>query len=173
MTETNALYKLSMLYMLSRVDFPLSTNRLSFFLLSNNYTDYFTLQQDLGELLDDGYVEKELVHGKTLYYLTDEGRTVLKLMKKEISDSMCHDIDEYIKENRIPMHEDYAVQSHCYQLDLTHYVSNLVIEEDGSKLLEINIASSTQNMAEQICANWKEQSEAVYPMLLSTLMKKK
>lgn len=172
MTETNALYKLSMLYMLSRVDFPISTNRLSFFLLSNNYTDYFTLQQDLGELLVDGYVSKELVHGKTLYSLTDEGRTALKLMKNEISDQMCRDIDDYIKENRIPMHEDYSIQSHCYQLDLTHYVSNLVIEEDGSKILEINIASSTQKLAEQICANWKEQSEEVYPLLLGALLKK-
>jgi len=172
MTETNALYKLSTLYMLSRVDFPISTNRLSFFLLKNNYTDYFTFQQGLGELLDDGYVSKTLIHGKTMYSVTDEGRNTIHMLKREISEDMRNDIDAYIRENKVPMHEDFAVQSHSYQLDLEHYISNLIIEENGTKILEMNIATSTADEADLICANWKESSEELYPLLLSKLLKK-
>lgn len=172
MRETNAIYKISILYMLSRAEYPISTNRLSFFLLKNNYTNYFIFQQDLGELIDDGYVTKDFVHGKTLYSLTEDGRTALKLMKNEISESMKLDIDEYLKDNRLQIHEDFAVKSHSYQLDLTHFVSNLVIEEDKEKLLEINIAVGDKAQADRICANWKEQSEDIYPMLLGALLKK-
>lgn len=172
MTETNALYKLSTLYMLSRADYPISTNRLSFFLLKNNYTDYFTFQQGLGELLDDGYVSKALIHGKTMYSVTEEGRNTIHMLKKEISENMREDIDAYIKENKLPIHEDYAVQSHSYQLDLQHYIANLIIEENGFKILEMNVATATEDEAELICANWRESSEELYPLLLSRLMKK-
>lgn len=173
MTETNVLYKLSTLYMLSKVDFPISTNRLSFFLLQKNYTDYFTFQQGLGELLDDGYVHKELVHGKTLYSITDEGHDAIGFLKKEISQDMRREIEEYIKENKVPMHEDCSITSRSYQLDLTHYMANLVVEEDGVKIIELNIATTTEDEAERICANWKESNEEIYPLLLSMLMKKK
>lgn len=173
MEEINALYRLSTLYMLSRVEFPISTNRLSFFLLQQNYTDYFTFQQGLGELLYDGYVKKELVHGKTLYSITDAGRDAIGYLKKEISADMRNDIDNYIRENRMPMHEDCSIVSKSYQLDLTHYMANLVVEEEGIKILEMNIATTTAEEADRICANWKESNEEIYPMLIDMLMKNK
>ena len=106
MKETNKVYKLSVLYMLSKVDMPLTTNRLSFFLLKDDYTDYFTFQQDLGELLCDGYIMSTESHGKTLYSITAEGRNAITLLSSEISDAMKKDLESYIKENKFSMHED-------------------------------------------------------------------
>lgn len=49
-SDSMTLYKLMILYMLSRVNFPLNNNQISEFMLSNNYTDYFTLQEVLNDL---------------------------------------------------------------------------------------------------------------------------
>ena len=44
MSETFTLYKLIILYMLNKVDFPLTTSQISEFVLDKGYTTYFKLQ---------------------------------------------------------------------------------------------------------------------------------
>lgn len=172
MNETNMIYKLSSLYILSRVDFPLSTNSLCLFLLERKYTDYFTFQQGMAELIDDKYINKKQVHDKVLYTITDEGRNAIDLLKNELSPELRQEIDEYIIENKFPMHEDISVLSNYYQQDINHFISHLYIEENGHRILELNVLASTADEAESICSNWKKSSEELYPMLMSTLLKK-
>ena len=50
MTDALTLYKLIILYMLDRVDFPLTNSQISEFILDKGYTDYFKLQQAISEL---------------------------------------------------------------------------------------------------------------------------
>ena len=66
MAETFTLYKLIVLYMLDRVDFPLTTSQISEFILDKGYTTYFRLQSALAELK---YDLKEEVSVKSDYYL--------------------------------------------------------------------------------------------------------
>ena len=49
MAETYTLYKLIVLYMLDKVDFPLTTSQISEFILEKEYTTYFKLQETLAE----------------------------------------------------------------------------------------------------------------------------
>ena len=66
MAETFTLYKLIVLYMLDRVDFPLTTSQISEFILDKGYTTYFRLQSALAELTDSGLLKIELTHNRTL-----------------------------------------------------------------------------------------------------------
>ena len=50
MSETFTLYKLIILYMLNKVDFPLTTSQISEFVLDKGYTTYFKLQEAISEL---------------------------------------------------------------------------------------------------------------------------
>ena len=50
--DTLMLYKLMVLYMLNKVDFPLTNSQISEFILDKGYTNYFTLQQALHDLSD-------------------------------------------------------------------------------------------------------------------------
>ena len=52
MSETFTLYKLIILYMLDKVDFPLTNAQISEFILNKGYTTYFKLQQALSELTE-------------------------------------------------------------------------------------------------------------------------
>ena len=70
MTETLTLYKLIILYMLKKVDFPLTTSQISEFILDKGYTTYFKLQGALSEMLDSELLRVESTHNRTLYHLT-------------------------------------------------------------------------------------------------------
>ena len=50
--DSMVLYKLIILYMLDRVDFPLTNSQISEFVLTKKYTNYFTLQESINDLID-------------------------------------------------------------------------------------------------------------------------
>ena len=65
MSEPFTLYKLIILYMLDKVDFPLTNAQISGFILDKGYTTYFKLQQALSELTESGFIREEATHSRT------------------------------------------------------------------------------------------------------------
>ena len=61
MAEPLTLYKLIVLYMMKKVDFPLTNAQISEFILDKGYTTYFKLQQAISELIDSEFVEEETI----------------------------------------------------------------------------------------------------------------
>ena len=57
-SEPLTLYKLMVLYMLKRVNFPLSNGQMSEFFLDKSYTNYFTFQQVISELQEAVLINK-------------------------------------------------------------------------------------------------------------------
>ena len=49
--DTLTLYKLIILYILDKVDFPLTNAQVSDFILEKEYTNYFNIQQAISELI--------------------------------------------------------------------------------------------------------------------------
>ena len=96
MAETFTLYKLIVLYMLDRVDFPLTTSQISEFILDKGYTTYFRLQSALAELTDSGLLKIELTHNRTLYNLTEEGAATINYFRNKISPEIRQEIDNFI-----------------------------------------------------------------------------
>ena len=56
MAEPFTIYKLTILNMLDKVDFPLTNTQISDFFLEQEYTDYFRVQQVLNDLADSGLI---------------------------------------------------------------------------------------------------------------------
>lgn len=82
MAETFTLYKLIILYMLSKVDFPLANAQISDFVLGKGYTTYFTLQKALSELTESGLIREETTHNP--YDVpSDRGRSRINLLFRE------------------------------------------------------------------------------------------
>lgn len=85
MANSFKLYKLIILYMLSKVDFPLTNSQISEFILDEGYTTYFKLQQAISELLESGFIREEATHSRTFYHLTEEGAETIHFFKNDIS----------------------------------------------------------------------------------------
>ena len=66
MAEPITIYKLTILNMLDKVDFPLTNTQISNFFLEQDYTDYFRVQQVLSDLEDASLIHAESTHSNTL-----------------------------------------------------------------------------------------------------------
>ena len=100
MSDTLTLYKLIILRMLSQIDSPLTNAQISEFILEKEYTNYFTLQQALNELLEAGLIHMESIHNSSRYEITKEGEDTLSFFGNNISSAIIADIDTYLKENK-------------------------------------------------------------------------
>ena len=65
MAEPITIYKLTILNMLDKVDFPLTNTQISNFFLEQDYTDYFRVQQVLSDLEDASLIHAESTHSNT------------------------------------------------------------------------------------------------------------
>ena len=98
-TEATTLYKLMVLYMLSKVNFPLSNSQIADFMLDKQYTTYFTLQEVLSSLADDGFVNVLTYRSSTQYRLTSSGKDTISFFSNKISNAIREEIDVYLIEN--------------------------------------------------------------------------
>ena len=111
MAETYTLYKLIVLYMLERVDFPLTTSQISDFILDKGYTSYFKLQEILSELTESDLLKVETTHNRTLYHLTENGEETIHFFSNKISPAIRQEIDDCLKEKRYDLKEEVSVKS--------------------------------------------------------------
>ena len=114
MSETFTLYKLIILYMLNKVDFPLTTSQISEFVLDKGYTTYFKLQEAISELTQSELIRTETTHNRTLYHLTESGAETIHYFSNKISSAIRKDIDDFLTEKQYDLKEEVSVKADYY-----------------------------------------------------------
>ena len=170
MAETFTLYKLIILYMLNKVDFPLTTSQISEFVLDKGYTSYFKLQEALSELADSRLIRPETTHNRTLYHLTENGAETIHYFSNKISSAIRKDIDDFLKEKQYDLKEGVAVKSDYYLNTNKEYEVRCQIVENGSSLIDLKLTVPTETEAEAIANRWDLNSQQIYALLLANLL---
>lgn len=167
-SETLMLYKLMILYMLERVDFPLTESQISQFVLDKGYTNYFNLQIALNELTENDFIKPNQERNHSLYEITEQGKEAIELFEFKISDPIKLDILNYLKEQKIELRNESAISSDYYPSN-NEYIAQCSIKEKNQTLLEIKVAVPTQEQAIHICDSWKEKNEEIYQYLITKI----
>lgn len=169
-TEATTLYKLMILYMLSKVNFPLSNNQISEFMLDKQYTSYFVLQEVLNALCDDGFVHVMNYRNSTQYKLTKEGSETISFFMSKISNAIRDEIDQYLKENKYDLKCEVGTTSDYYKSTTGDYIVHCQVKEGDTNLIELNISVPLEEQADSMCSKWKEASQEIYDFIIHKLM---
>ena len=170
MTEPLTLYKLIILYMLNKVNFPLTNSQLSNFILEKEYTTYFTLQQAISELTDSDLIQFETIRNTSQYYITKTGVDTLEFFSDKIPVTIQEDINNYLKENKIELHNEVAVIADYYKNTNKEYTVECLVKEGNIELIGLNLSVPDQAQAIKICNQWKKKCEAIYAHVMKELM---
>ena len=95
------LYKLIVLYMLNRVNFPMTKAQIGDFILEHEYTNFLTLQQVTSELIDANMITAQSIRNRTHLSITKDGKDTLEFFKNRISPAIIEEIDHYFQENEV------------------------------------------------------------------------
>lgn len=170
MAEAQTLYKLIVLTMLDRVDFPLTNAQISDFILTKEYTNYFTLQQVLSELVETELSEVHTVRNSTYYHITEKGKETLNFFGHMVSAAIHEDIAKYFKDNAIALRDEMAVKADYFPNNQGEYSVRLRVMEKDSALIDMTLSVPTENQANSICDNWKKKNQKIYAYLMQELL---
>ncbi len=168
-SESLMLYKLIILYILDRMDFPITNTELTRFILEKEYCDYITINQILEELIEDNYIEMDSSHNAYLYRITPAGKETLSFFYTRISVAIRDEIDTYLSEKEYQLREMVSTTADYYEAKKNEFVVELRVIERDSELVHINLLVTSAAEADLICSRWKECSADVYGYLISTL----
>ena len=170
MAEAQTLYKLIVLSMLQCVDFPLTNAQISDFILTKEYTNYFTLQQVLSELVETGLAEVHIVRNSSYYQITEKGKETLNFFGHMVSPAIHEDMQNYFKENAIAIRDELSVRADYYQNTSEEYFVQLRVVEKDSPLIDLTLSVPSETQANSVCDNWKKKNQKIYAYLMQELL---
>ncbi len=168
--ESITLYKLMTLYMLDRVDFPLSNATITGFVLETGYTDFATIQQVLGIIQDDGLINVESSRSSTSYTLTEKGKEMLDFFGNKLSEEIKKEVNEYLTINRYEIKQAASIVSEYYRTTQSDYAVHCCIKENGSSLIDLTISVPDEDTADYMCGKWRDASQSIYEYVFKKLM---
>lgn len=169
MTDALTLYKLIILYMLDKVDFPLTNSQLSEFILDKGYTDYFKLQQAISELQDAEFISVKIIRNSSHYMITDAGRDTLTYFGKNISEAIRSEIDSFLADHKYKLRSENETLADYWKEHADLYIARCMIKEKGQPILDIQLAVPDKDQAVIICDNWRKKNSDIYDYLVKTL----
>ena len=170
MAEPFTIYKLTILYMLDRAGFPLTNTQLSNFFLEQEYTDYFRVQEVIGNLADANLISAKTIRSATQYTLTAAGKETLGFFREKITEGIEEDVRNYFDENKWEFRQENSILADYRRLRNQKYEVRCQVKNDGDNIIDLSLQVKTKDQAESICAHWRKNSDDVYAYLMDTLL---
>ena len=170
MAEAQTLYKLIVLTMLDQVDFPLNNAQISDFILTKEYTNYFTLQQVLSELAETELVEIHTVRNSTYYHMTEKGKDTLNFFGNMVSSAILEDMDKYFKDNAIALRDETAVRADFFPNNHDEYSVRLRVMEKEAPIIDLTLSVPTEAQANSLCNQWQKKNQKIYAYIMQELL---
>ncbi len=170
MPEPFTLYKLIVLYMLHKVDFPLTNSQISEFVLGRGYTTYFTLQSVLSELVEGEMVRQETIRNCSYFTLTEAGEEALRYFQNRISEPIREDIDQYLHENKMQLRDEVSILADYYKNTAEEYTVRCIVKEKYSNPIELTVTVPDEMQARVACRNWKQKCQEIYEFVMKELL---
>lgn len=156
--------------MLDKAGFPISNTQISNFFLEHDYTDYFRVQEVIGNLVDANLILAESTHSNTQYTLTTSGKETLNFFKDKITEGITQDVLSFFEENQMTLRQETSIIADYYKTTNQTYAVRCQARSDNKTLIDLTLSVKTREQAEAICKNWRKQHENVYMYLMDSLM---
>ncbi|MDU4892065.1 MAG: DUF4364 family protein [Clostridium sp.] len=161
--------KLLLLYIIDKIDLPISNIQLTEIVLENNFINYFTLQEYIDELISSNLIIKVNQNEKDRLTISSKGKEVLSLFKNRLSDEDINKLNTYIgvKMNLIKkeatISADYTIENG------NSYVVSLSASENNIPLMEIKVTVASNKQARELCTKWKANPSDLYTKIIKVL----
>ena len=163
--------KLILLYIIDKVNIPISNLQITKIILENKFMNYFTLQQLLNELCSSNYLLNENVDNKAFYTITPLGKQTLGYFNKHIPSGIKRLIDNSIANIRSNIRNETFISADYIPGGENDFTVSCQVREDNFNLIDLKITVGTKNDARRICENWKKYSQEIYSEIIESLIK--
>ncbi len=156
--------------MLGRVDFDLTATQIGEFMVFRDYLNYFSFQQLLYDMEQDGLVTTRQDNHQTYYHVEDSGRAALEYFAGSLQPDIRAEIDEYVRSRQWEMSQTASTRTD-YTLNANgEYAVRLQEIENGLPLIDLTVTVPDEKTAQAVCGRWKERSSDIYGYIMGQLL---
>ena len=166
----SALNKLIVLYILDKIEIPLTNTQITNIILENNIINYFSLQECVAELEKSDLVKLEESQGKLTYQISEAGQRAVSMFLNKISKSKITLMNDYIKKNKDSIKKESEVFADFYKNNENEYVVNLKVIENEIILIDLKLNVVSAKQARLICDKWNNSSSKIYGQIMDSLI---
>ncbi len=161
--------KVLILYVLNKLNKPVTNDVLYSIIKSAKDVNYFYFQQFLLDLNETKYVKKFEKGNQLFYEITDEGKKTLDLTIDMLPGIIKLKADTNLKSNIENYENARSVVAEFTPLSEKEFEVDCKIVEKGEVIFEIKTLAYSRENAQAIVDNWKNNVQTLYPKLLKDL----
>ena len=167
--DTLAEYKALILYILFKVNKPLTNDEFLKLVLSITDINYFYFQQFLLDLLETRYITSYSNDDTTLYKITPEGIEALKLTGDMIPGILKLKVDNNFKNELDIIENEVSITAEYMPKGEHNYTVKCKIVENGETMFELKTFAGSTEKAKMLVDNWKNNAIDICPKIIEAL----
>ena len=170
--ETLAENKVLILYILNKLEKPISNDSLLNLVLAVTDMNYFYFQQFLLDLLEKKYIITYEKDGHILYEITSLGKETLQLTEDIIPGIFKLRIDSNFKEELDSFENEHSIIAEFTPRSENQIDVTCKIIENSETIFEVKTFAGSIEQAKLIVDNWNNHADELYPDILKILTSK-
>lgn len=167
--------KLIIMYILNKLNMPVSNNNITALMLETRLMNYFVFQQCFNELLEGKMIELDKSTtanpGTICYCLSELGNKTLQYFITLIPAGIKKQLDVTTPDVRKAIQNESLVTADFVPESETKFSVVCKIGEKGFPLIELKATVGTKKDARSVCENWKTHSSEIYAEMIEALTK--
>ncbi len=163
--------KILILFLVDKMEVPISDSKLTEFILESNYMNIFRLRECLHELEQANYIEKTTDNSTARYFITESGMQALDHFHKQVPTVIKNNIIKFVEENRSAIRRDYEITANIFPDNNGEILVRCGAYDNGVLLMELNVNVYSNRDARVICNNWKTNANSIFNTIITEITK--
>ena len=151
--------KVLILFILARIDTPLSGQEIFEVAYQDDSLNYFTLAESLPELVESGHLLTD-DHGR--YSITEKGRKQGAEVEDSLAVPVVQKVSVAIAEKQIQLRRDGFITTEISQDENGFWVAVLNYRDDGMPMMRLELMAPNEELANTMAANMKKRANLLY-----------
>lgn len=156
--------KLLLCRVLCELDNPIALSELTDGILADGYVNYFDFAVALSDLCESGHIRRETENGRSVLYITADGKNADKLLGASLPLAVCEKVYAGVLEAKSGGRAECSVEPHDRGCAVA-----MRFAYDGRELFNVRIEAGDEMTAEDIKRNFLKNPHDIYLTLIGLI----
>ena len=151
--------KFLILFILARIDTPLTGQEIYEVAYQDESLNYFTLAESLPELAASGHLQ---VDEKNRYSITEKGRQQGAYVEDSLAVPVVQKVTAAITDKLMQLRRDGYITTSVTQDENGYWIATLNYRDDGMPMMSLSLMAPNEALGQTMAHNLKKQADALY-----------
>ena len=163
--------KLIALFIIENFKIPVPNSFIVDTLMLEPFVNYFDLQQEMGELIEEEFVTYYVENDDRFYSITKKGAQALEFFRVRIPKTVRERLLRTIKIKVKDLKNALSVKAEYKKVNDIEYSVSFGISEGNFDMFNLSLSVGDEIMAKKMCGAFKNNPQTMYSEFLSILTK--